>query len=175
MDSFDPPTPSGSAAVGMPPEAAVAVRALSKELRLLEAGYGLVAAAAMHAADAAASATPSSAGGGPNAASPPTALPPSNHSLAMQLQISQHEVELLQDHLHMSTERARGLQAALDQREADLQRAHSSLVEHMRQSGALLGSLANLHQNLVPSLAGSPSMPVLLAPPIGPTTTTPRS
>ena len=44
----------------------------------------------------------------------------------------------------------RSRQASLEQREAELARTHTQLVDHMRQSGALLGSLANLHQNLVP-------------------------
>ena len=181
-----PPTPSGGglAAAGMPDEAVVAVRALSKELRLLEAGYGLVVAAAMHAADTAsatpASATPGSIRGGAAAESPPLDQPlddishvtPSNVSLALQLQISQREVELLQDHLTKTSERANALTTALEQREAELHRAHSSIAEHMRQSGALLGSLANLHQNLAPRIAGSPSAPALLSTgPLAATTT----
>ena len=71
--------------------------------------------------------------------------------LAVMLQIARHEVDLLQSQLHIASQRTETLQATLEIRELELQRTHSQITEHMRQSGALLGSLANLHQNLLPA------------------------
>ena len=116
------------------------MRALARELRTLEAAYGAVEAYARESSDAGLAAAASNDAGVANGLTA--------RQLALQLQSAQHEVVLLQDHLTAATERAKGLQLALEQRESDLQRTHLSLVEHMRQSGALLGSLASMHQNL---------------------------
>lgn len=96
--------------------AAVAVRTLCEELRALESTGA--------SADAAAS------------------MPDSE--MAMALQVAQYEVGLLQGHLQLATRRSETLQATLAQREQELQRTHTQMVEHMRQSGALLGHLARL-------------------------------
>ena len=76
--------------------------------------------------------------------------PPSSRQLAMQLHIARHEVNLLHEHLYTAGRRTETLQATLEQRELELQRTHESLIDHMRQSGALLGQLAGLVPQTLP-------------------------
>jgi hypothetical protein len=122
-----PLTPMGATA--LPVETRVAVHSMSIELRQLEATAAVAAAA--H-------------GGGESA--------DGMTQLALR-----HEIELLQGHLHVAARRTETLQATLEQRELELQRAHAQLCEHMRQSGAMLASLANMHQNLVPQPVAQPA------------------
>ena len=112
------------AASGLSVEGRVALNVLSAELRHLEAAAGVVAAAS--ATDA------SGADGG---------------QLQLALRVAKLEVELLNEHLQLAARRSETLQATLEQREVELQRTHTSLVDDMRQSGALLGSLAHLQQH----------------------------
>ena len=115
----------GSAAGGMAADAVIALRVLTKEMRHLEAAASVVEWAAL--------------------ADEPAGAARSPKQLALQLQIAQHEAELSHDHLNAAMHRAKMLQANLVHKDAELHRAHMQMVDHMRQSGTLLGTLASLH------------------------------
>jgi hypothetical protein len=133
---------------GLSAEARVAVRTLCSELRQIDDRLH----GATTATDPLSSAVVQDSEVAYGVHTPDEAHAPAlARQLALQLQIARHEVGLLQDHLHVAHRRSETLQAALDQRELELQRTHDNLVEHMRQSGALLGSLSTIVPQLLPS------------------------
>ena len=109
----------------------MAVHVLSRELRALEASHQVA-----HTFAATAATMHGCAAGPSGAAGPGVELA----QMATRLHAAQHEVSVLQEALHAATERADTLQAALSQREADLQRTHVGMVELMRQSGIIAAS-----------------------------------
>ena len=111
---------SESSGTPWPSEAVIAVRVLRDEILHLEAVAGVGSYGAGWSSE--------------------TALG-TREQLALQLQVAKHEVELLQEHLHISSRRSENLQATLDQRERELHKTHGQLVEHIRQSSSLLGGL----------------------------------
>ena len=61
-----------------------------------------------------------------------------------ELQTARYEISLLQSHLLTTRRQCESLQSALGQREAELEHAHAQLIQHVKQSGALLGQMAAL-------------------------------
>ena len=111
---------SESSGTPWPSEAVIAVRVLRDEILHLEAVAGVGSYGAGWSSE--------------------TALG-TREQLALQLQVAKHEVELLQENLHIASRRSENLQATLDQRERELHKTHGQLVEHIRQSSSLLGGL----------------------------------
>ena len=140
--------PSYAGGFAVSSEAAVAVRALSTELRLLETSAAASAAYASAVNGALGAGTSFEAVAGRGSAE--------TTQLALQLQLTRHEVDLLQDHLQVAHKRGEALQAALEQKELEL----AVVQRHVRSSGNLLGTLAGISSGkaTTPTMSSSPLM-----------------